>query len=260
MTKLPTGRVGWGVSSFSDGRALVVGSATVPTSYLTSGWVGIHGNNGQLESELLFGDPTTHRQLVAVTARKGGGYVAVGYSGVTYTGVTQAWRLGLDASGKVLWQHLTKTPFIQTYLAVTALTDGGVVIAGMAVGVAGSADGQLVRLDPFGNEVWQRTYGGSGTEHLNAVTERPDGGIAAAGDSLAKPWFIRTDAWGNASCLDTGNCLNVDVDGCDDKDPCTIDTCIAASGCKHVAAVQGALCSATKACDGKGNCSVSVGP
>ncbi len=63
----------------------------------------------------------------------------------------------------------------------------------------------------------------------------------------------------NAACAGVGTCtagkcIVAPGLGCDDGDPCTIDTCDIVSGCAHTAAAEGTSCSDLNACNGLETC------
>ncbi len=81
---------------------------------------------------------------------------------------------------------------------------GGYIIAGETVSYgAGGYDAFIVKTDACGNEMWQRTYGGSYKDGCRAIQQTDDAGYILAGytDSFGNPghdyWLIRTDEDGN---------------------------------------------------------------
>ncbi len=91
-------------------------------------------------------------------------------------------------------------------MSVIPLSDGGMVVAGESQSFgSGGWDIWINRLDPAGYILWQKSYGGSGTEYLNMITETSDGGyvMAAWTDSSGQGGtdllVIKTDASGNVS-------------------------------------------------------------
>jgi hypothetical protein len=77
-----------------------------------------------------------------------------------------------------------------------ATSDGGYAIAGETV-AAGIVDFWVVKTDEFGNEEWNRTYGGPYNEHAYALVATSDGGYAVAGSQYGDCWLVKTDASGN---------------------------------------------------------------
>lgn len=102
-------------------------------------------------------------------------------------------RLGLLYGGK----------FLEEALAIAALPDGGVAMAGYTTSQgAGKEDAWLVRTDAKGNHLWDFTYGGPTDDRALALARVIDGyvlagytnaGVAKVGADL---WLVRTDLTG----------------------------------------------------------------
>ena len=83
-------------------------------------------------------------------------------------------------------------------------TDGGYAVAGDTSSKgAGEGDFWVIKLDEQGEEVWDRTYGGSGDDEAFSLIRTTDGGYAVAGDTYSKGaggadfWVIKLDEQGN---------------------------------------------------------------
>lgn len=85
----------------------------------------------------------------------------------------------------------------------TPSADGGYLLGGVtASSGAGGYDVWLMKLDAHGDLVWQKAYGRTGDEHLDAITETPDGGVVVAADlygyySGADAWVFKVDVSGD---------------------------------------------------------------
>lgn len=84
--------------------------------------------------------------------------------------------------------------------------DGGYVLAGYAEPKStGNRDAWLVKLSPTGSVLWQRTYGGPGSESTTAIIETTDKGFLVAGsraaDETIEPdlWLLKLDEAGNVA-------------------------------------------------------------
>lgn len=85
--------------------------------------------------------------------------------------------------------------------AIASTSDGGYVIAGsMSTTLTrgnGGKDIFLVRLDPFGNLLWNKVLGGTGDEEPNSIRVTPDGGFLITGtvtiNGLSSIFLVRTD-------------------------------------------------------------------
>jgi len=90
------------------------------------------------------------------------------------------------------------------YGSVFPLSDGGLLIAGNTDSAgAGDRDVWLARLDPLGNILWQKTYGGPGWETGGRVLELPGGsflvlaGTQSWGAGERDAWLIEVNADGD---------------------------------------------------------------
>jgi hypothetical protein len=82
--------------------------------------------------------------------------------------------------------------------AITSTTDDGFIVAGTTRAVAeNSTDIWLMKLDPFGNAVWSKTFGGAGDQVPVAVKQIATGEILICGTStiggFSSVFLIKTD-------------------------------------------------------------------
>ena len=119
-------------------------------------------------------------------------------------------KQGADSSQE--WSVTYHIGFTNRVQSMRGTHDGGVVVAGNTPTYEGlwRLDYLLMRLDPQGQYVWGKTYGGTSNESLVVVRETPDGGFLLAGDSASPPgnsktsplyggldcWIVKTDAQG----------------------------------------------------------------
>lgn len=87
--------------------------------------------------------------------------------------------------------------------SVIGTSDGGVLVGGFsATGIGGNKtapsfglnDYWIIKYDEFGNEQWQKTYGGSANDYLYSLIETDDGGYLLAGSSLSGASGVKTEA------------------------------------------------------------------
>jgi hypothetical protein len=126
-----------------------------------------------------------------------GGYALAGkvYPGA---GNGDFWLVKTDASGALLWSRTYGgTEFEEAY-SVVQTVDGGYALAG-STKYSDSVyreDFWLVKTDADGNMLWNRTYGGTGSNRAYSVVQTTDGGYALAGSSDDFS-LMKTDANGN---------------------------------------------------------------
>ena len=147
-----------------------------------------------------------------------GGFVAAGLTESFSVGGQDVWVFKLDASGDVEWERSYGGTGQEQAWSVDILPGGDIVVAGGTTSFgAGGSDLLVMRLDPTGEIVWQRAYGGSQDdapggeydEHVARAFVDGSGDIVAstvtysfgAGDSDV--WVLKLDAdggilWENA--------------------------------------------------------------
>lgn len=246
---------GTGIVATAVSGALVVGTSTsAKTAGGMDGYVLVLDSKLSLVSESFLGG-TLDDTFAGMVRSAPGVAVAVGSRTLSSSGQTDGWVVALDDKGTVLWQRTYGGALDDSFSALAALPDGGFLLVGSTFSSgAGSKDAWLVRTDKWGNVHWQRTLGTGGSESLSAVTLRPDYGFAAVGAFNVKDWVLRADAWGNTSCSSGSACLDIGFTGCDDQNPCTMDTCNPLAGCEHAPFATGTRCAAANGCDVAGKC------
>ena len=118
----------------------------------------------------------------------------------------------------------------------------------MTVGVSESSG----RTCPCGNALWQRRYGGPGTQRGMALRVLADHGIALLGlrfDNKGETdvWLVRTDPWGEVECSKSGACAFKTAGSCSDSKACTADSC-GMGVCSHASLSDGSPCADGKVC------------
>lgn len=143
-----------------------------------------------------------------------GGYIVAGFSSSNNGDLTgnhgdyDYWIVKLDNSGNILWQKsLGGTGSDEAY-SIRKTVDGGYVIAGATNSMDGNVSGNLggwsgwiVKLDAFGNLLWQKTYPGYGDDYVaRSIKQTIDNGFIIAGaiSNGGRNYFIvKMDSLGN---------------------------------------------------------------
>jgi len=89
--------------------------------------------------------------------------------------------------------------------ALSTTSDGGFLLAGSSLTTTsrgnGGKDVFLIRINAFGDMLWNRIIGGSGDETVSSVKTMPDGGFLICGSSsingLSSAFIMKTDANGD---------------------------------------------------------------
>ncbi len=140
----------------------------------------------------------------AVVQTADGGYVVAGTNESVLPGKSKGWLLKTDASGTHVWSKTFGGGDWDHFDSVLQTPDGGYVVAGF-VDSMDDIDGDLwlLKTDAAGNQLWNRTIGGDGEQHVSALLPTADGGFALAGETQssgsgqAAGWLVKTDSAGN---------------------------------------------------------------
>lgn len=142
--------------------------------------------------------------IVAGTANSddgdvGGNNDADGYIGGDY------WVIKLSSSGDLIWETNLGGSSDDSGRSIQQTSDGGFIVAGATdsndqdiSGNTSSSDYWIVKLDEFGNLIWEVSYGGSGNDGARSIQQTSDGGYVVVGSA----GFSSGDIGGNYGGLD----------------------------------------------------------
>jgi hypothetical protein len=155
-------------------------------------------------------------------------------------GQNDYWVIRLDKHGNKLWEQSYGASGDERISKISILASGDILLAGYsssgtnAIKSApnrGSYDFWVVKIDGDGNKLWDKTYGGAGTDNLEVITPTGDGGFMLGGQSFSPVggtktatqksqsdyWLVRIDVDGNQlwdksySGLGSGNNNSLEV-------------------------------------------------
>ncbi|MGD0027954.1 MAG: hypothetical protein ABSC91_03335 [Candidatus Bathyarchaeia archaeon] len=133
-----------------------------------------------------------------------GGYALAGFTGSYGVGNADFWLVKTDATGTELWNQTYGGVSTDIAYSVIQTSDGGYVLAGYTESFgAGGDDFWLVKTYATGNELWNQTYGGGGSDVAYSVIQTSDGGYVLAG---------YTESYGVGGSADFG-LVKTSVDG-----------------------------------------------
>jgi len=195
---------GYSVQPTSDGGYIVVGFTASFDAGNADVWLIKTDASGNRLWDKTFGGSDYLDKGYSVQQTSDGGYVIAGYTMSYGSGGRDVWLIKTDATGNKSWDKTFGGVYDDVGWAVQQTTDGGYVIAGFTGSYgAGVYDVWLIKTDADGNEVWDKTFGGTGTDWGFSVQQAFDGGFIIAGftDSYGAGsddvWLIKTDASGD---------------------------------------------------------------
>jgi len=184
-------------------------------------------SNGNKLWDKIFGG-TGSDEGYSVQQTSDGGYIITGCTDSYGAGLYDVWLIKTDAGGNKLWDKTFGGSNHDCGYSVQQTSDGGFIITGrtFSYGV-GSYDVWLIRVDSNGNKLWDKTFGGTGSDIGYSVQQTSDRGYIITGCTysygagLYDVWLIKTDAGGDSlwtktfggSSEDRGNSVQQTSDG-----------------------------------------------
>jgi len=191
---------GRSVQQVSDGGFVVAGFTQ---SYGADGadlWLVKTDADGNLIFSRTFGGTGTDMGY-SVQETLDGGFIIAGYT--TSFGSANAILVKTGQTGELQWQKTFGGSQMEEARFVRQTADGGYILTGSTSSYGfGSKDVWLIRTDCNGNIIWDRVYGGTGSDEGFSVRQTVDGGFVVTGytDSFGAGgrdlWLIRTDSAG----------------------------------------------------------------
>ncbi|TGD56522.1 T9SS type A sorting domain-containing protein [Flavobacterium humi] len=105
------------------------------------------------------------------------------------------WLWKMSEKGEAEWQKSFGGPDMDLLQSIQLTADGGFILAGTSLSPKGQdkkddskggADFWIIKLDAKGNELWQKTIGGTGQEKLKTIIQTRDGGYLVGGSSASE--------------------------------------------------------------------------
>ncbi|QMU29522.1 T9SS type A sorting domain-containing protein [Adhaeribacter radiodurans] len=104
------------------------------------------------------------------------------------------WLVKTDANGKKVWDKTLGGRGSDYLKVIISLPEGGYLLGGSSYSAAGEdksensrgySDYWIVKIDLYGNKIWDKTFGGNNADDLEAIIATPDGGFLLGGTSFS---------------------------------------------------------------------------
>ncbi len=109
----------------------------------------------------------------SVIQTKDNGFVVVGYLNIN--GSKDMLVMKLDSNGSIKWQRIYGDNGYEVANSVVETEDGGFIILGTSSSFSGSKDMWILKIDTYGNILWQRVYETDKTEEAVKILKLNDG-------------------------------------------------------------------------------------
>jgi len=214
----------FGGNDYEDGREV---QQTIDGGYILIGGTGSFGG-GEYDAWLIKTDslggtlwtktiggiyPDEGRSIQQTTD---GGYIITGATG-SLGDFSNVWLIKTDSFGDTLWTKSFGGNEVEEGWLIQLTTDGGYIITGRTESFgAGSWDIWLIKTDSYGDTLWTKTLGGSGTDYGYSTQQTTDGGYIITGYTTSFGagsedfWLIKTDSVGETLWLKTFGGINSD--------------------------------------------------
>ena len=133
-----------------------------------------------------------------------GGYIVASMTtSFGAAGSGDVWLIKINSDGDELWNKTFGGLDWEKSSSIRQTSDDGYIVAGTSFGADGSGDVWLIKTNFDGDELWNKTFGGSDEDLGWAVQQTSDGGyiIASRTGSYETEdfdvWLIKTDSEGN---------------------------------------------------------------
>ena len=194
----------YAIKAGKDGHIIVAGYTKSAGAGDADGWVFCLTADGRTDWEATFGGKGRD-WLRALGILADGSIMVAGGTKANRNASTYSWVLKLDSKGRKIWERTYRSAENVTR-AIVPMGNGSTAIAGW-VHKKNSITGRdiwVARLDADGRIIWQKTLGGSGDDHTEALIALPDGHIAMAGGTtknlavitVRTAWMLRLDKRG----------------------------------------------------------------
>ncbi len=186
-----------------DGGYIVTGGTTLAGQTNSTAWVMKLDQIGNITWQKTYGG-AAEASAYAIQQTGDGGYIVAGNISSNDTVGYDTWILKLDATGVVSWQNIIGGAGYDMARSVYQTADNGYIVAGVYdLQHTGGGKAWVLKLSSNGHLVWQRTYGGTGTDMATSVQQTSDNSFIVAGvtDSFGNGgndvWVFKLDTIGD---------------------------------------------------------------
>jgi hypothetical protein len=194
---------GYSVQRTADGGYIIAGSTESYGAGLYDVWLIKTDSDGDGQWNKTFGG-SDYDVGYSVQQTGDGGYLIAGYTSSYGAGARDVWLIKTDSNGDEQWNRTFGGSSDDYGYSAQQTTDGDYMIAGYTSSYgAGFSDVWLIKTDASGDELWNKTFGGSDRDYSYSAQQTADGGYIIGAETRSygagdyDVWLIKTDAGGN---------------------------------------------------------------
>jgi hypothetical protein len=185
-----------------DGNFLIAGYKLPSGKDFFDGWLIKIKPNGDTIWTRTYGGAEGYAFL-KIQPTSDGNFFIVGYKYYNRDGpdYLDGWLVKIKPNGDTIWTKTFGGFNDDCFYAIQPTSDGNFLIVGYKGGNKDGAeciDGWLVKINPDGDTIWMKTYGGEGDSRFAAIQPSGDGNFLLAGYySIGGSWLVKINPEGD---------------------------------------------------------------
>ncbi len=195
--------IAYSLAQTEDGGYIVAGSTGLKLWGETNCWVIKLDAKGNMEWENNFGG-TGWDEIYSIIQTKDGSFITTGCVWSKGAGRGDVRVAKLNKRGDLVWDKTFGGSENDEAYSIIQTNDGGYAIAGFTVlEDTGDRDIWVIKLDKEGNQIWNRTLGGTSEDWANSIIQDKNGNYMVAGWTKSMGagktdvWIVKLDKRGN---------------------------------------------------------------
>lgn len=112
-----------------------------------------------------------------------GGYIISGITKSYSAGLNDMYIIKLDSYGNKLWDRIIGGNDVENAYSIIETLDGGFAVVGSARSYSGNTDVYLVKLNISGVLEWEKTFGGTGDDEGQCISQLTDSSYVITGNT-----------------------------------------------------------------------------